>query len=72
MPIVTVKYKLPEEEYEYSLSLNAADLRRAASQFGEYLRGLSKYESDQYSDDQLKLIQQIRHRFWEEFGDLVD
>lgn len=67
-----LEYDLPEEDYELSLALNAGKVHAAASEFANYLRQLYKYESDQYSPEQNKLIEQIRNRFWEEFGDLLD
>ena len=62
MPVVTLKFDLPEEQSELTNALEGASLKESAQLFDNYLRGMIKYSQD-LSDDNLDLIEEIRSRF---------
>ncbi len=44
MPILTLKYKLPEEQSEADIALNAGLMHSILHDIGQYRRQLYKYE----------------------------
>ena len=65
MPVVTLKFDLPEERADLCDALNGGHLRAGAQEFDNYLRGMIKYSQD-LSDDKIELLEEIRSRFHEE------
>jgi len=72
MPIITIKYNLPEEESEYTLARLGSDYHSAAWEFSNYLRALYKYPPEDFTDKEHELVEKIREKFYAEFGDLLD
>jgi hypothetical protein len=46
MPIATLKFKLPEEQYEFDIAIKSNDTKRMLWDFSQQLRSWQKYGND--------------------------
>ena len=46
MPIATLKFKLPEEQYEFNTAIQAGEAKRMLWDFSQQLRSWQKYSND--------------------------
>lgn len=60
-----LEFNLPEEQAEFELATNGVKWMSFAHAFSEYLRAEWKYNEDGYTDDQYKVIVQVREKFYE-------
>jgi hypothetical protein len=66
-----LKFNLPEETDEFNSALNGWRWKIVVAEFDAYLRTQLKYKSDNYSDSELELIENLRetlHQTIEESG----
>jgi hypothetical protein len=73
MPIATLKFKLPEEQYEFDTSIQAGDAKRMLWDFSQQLRSWQKYSND-FNDagDALDKIRTEFHRLVNEYNINID
>jgi GTPase Era involved in 16S rRNA processing len=64
MPKAIIEFKLPEEREEFELATNARKWMSFAHSFSEYLRQETKYNDDAYTEDQYKVLEQVREKFY--------
>lgn len=55
----------PEDSREHKIAINAGKAFRVISDFENYMRNLSKYNSEQLKPIELKLLEKIRKQFGE-------
>lgn len=60
MPIVTIKFNLPEENYEFECAIKGMEYRALLDDMDSYLRNKLKYE--ELSDDTYKALEQAREQ----------
>jgi len=72
MPIVTIKYNLPDEEDSFKLAQRGPELYSAAWEFSVYLRSLYKYPPEDFTEKEHELVEKIREKFFSEFGELLE
>lgn len=65
MPIVTLKYNLPEENEEYRLATQGSSLQCVLFEFNEWLRQELKYNSEHYDNKEYKLLDTVQEKLWE-------
>lgn len=56
MPIVTIEYNLPEEEYEYDCARRGADYESAIDNLYNWLRCQYKYNAGEISADAAETV----------------
>jgi hypothetical protein len=73
MPIATLKFKLPEEQYEFDTAIQASDAKRMLWDFSQQLRSWQKYSND-FTDagDALDKIRTEFHRLVTEYNINID
>jgi len=62
MPTATLTFNLPEEDYEYKTSIAAQDLANVILELDNDLRNKIKYQSDNYSEDEIKSFELVREK----------
>lgn len=60
-----LEFNLPDEQEEFQLAANAVKWMSFANEFSQFLRAECKYNADTYTEDQYRLLEQIRERFHE-------
>jgi hypothetical protein len=73
MPIAVLKFKLPEEQYEFDTSIQAGNAKRMLWDFSQQLRSWQKYSND-FNDagDALDKIRTEFHRLVNEYNINID
>ena len=71
MPIVTMRFKLPEEREEHKMAMQAGDYYSALWDFSMYLRNQIKYNNE-LTDKELETFEKIREQFYELAGELLN
>ena len=73
MAIVTLKFKLPEEQYEFDTAIQAGAAKRMLWDFSQQLRSWQKYSND-FTDagDALDKIRTEFHRLINEHNINID
>lgn len=61
----TLEFNLPDDQHEFDLAVNGIKWMSFALQFEQYLRGEWKYNEGAYTEEQYKVLEQIRERFYE-------
>lgn len=61
----TLTFTLPEDQEQFELATNAVKWMNFAHEFSEYLRTEYKYNEDKYTDEQYKLLEKVREKFYE-------
>ncbi|MCI0563811.1 MAG: hypothetical protein MN733_35500 [Nitrososphaera sp.] len=64
MPHVTLKYNLPDEEYEYEAALHGRTYRRILEDFANTLRSKVKYGNYRNSKRFEALVEDLHSEFW--------
>lgn len=62
MPIVTLRFNLPEEQSEFDTAINAAKAKSMLWDFSNQLRSWNKYHNDFTSGDDA--LEKIREEFY--------
>ena len=60
-----LEFNLPEEQEEFQLAADARKWASFAYEVSQYLRSEAKYNEDAYTDEQYKVLERIRERFYE-------
>ena len=68
MPTATLKYKLPEERYDFTLASRAADYHGAIYELANYMREITKY-SEYKTIEASELAETVRTHFWSILND---
>ena len=73
MPIAVLKFKLPEEQYEFDTTIQAGSTKRMLWDFSQQLRSWQKYSND-FNDagDALDKIRSEFHRLVNEYNINID
>ena len=73
MPIATLKFKLPEEQYEFDTAIQASNAKKILWDFSQKLRSWQKYSND-FTDagDALDQIRTEFHRLVTEYNINID
>ena len=58
-----IEYNLPDDQYEYDMSLSAIKMHTAMMEMGNYLR--SEYKYNEYSEEKAEYINEINVKFWQ-------
>lgn len=58
----TLTYQLPEEKEEFELATNAVKWMSVSHEMAEYLRQQLKYHSEKYTDEEYKVLEQVRKK----------
>lgn len=66
MPVVTIRFNLPEEQTEFDTAINAANTKLAIWDFQNQLRSWYKYHHDFSSADDA--LEKIREEFFRCFN----
>jgi adenosyl cobinamide kinase/adenosyl cobinamide phosphate guanylyltransferase len=69
MPKGKLEFNLPEERSDFELASNATKWYLVAWDMDEYLRSLTKYASDDETQERIDAFQEVRDRFWEIMND---
>jgi hypothetical protein len=72
MPKVTLTFDLPDDTEHYTQCMDGPALRSAVDEFRNYLRSLVKYQSESYSKEQLKVIEEIREELYNCIGEFIN
>lgn len=56
----TLVYTLPEDKEDFQIAVDGWRWQKVAIDLNQYLRTQLKYESDNYSDSELELLEKIR------------
>lgn len=64
-----LEFNLPEDKLEFDVVVSASDMATGIWDFKQYLRNILKYQTDKYSEDYLKAVEDIQERFFEELGE---
>jgi len=73
MPIATLKFKIPEEQYEFDTAIQAGNAKRMLWDFSQQLRSWQKYSND-FNDtgDALDKIRSEFHRLVNQYNINID
>jgi hypothetical protein len=63
MPKITVEYNLPEEQDEFETANNASKYYSVLWDLDQYLRNITKYASNDTTEDQLTAYYALRDEF---------
>jgi len=63
MPKIKLEYELPDERDDFRLAINGHDFYFVIIEFDNYLREQLKYHSEELSDGQFQLLEEIRDKF---------
>jgi len=74
MPIATLKFKLPEEQYEFNTAIQADEAKKMLWDFSQQLRSWQKYSNDYFTDtgDALDKIRTEFHRLVTQYNINID
>ena len=61
----TLTYNLPDDQAEFELATNASKWFSFAHALEQHLRSEWKYNEATYTEDQYKVLEQIREKFYE-------
>jgi hypothetical protein len=64
-----LKFNLPEEQGDFELASNATKWYLVAWDMDQYLRNVTKYASDNETQERIDAFQEVRDRFWEIMND---
>lgn len=68
-----LEFDLSDDRDEFQMAVNGSKLHDAARDFYyDSLRNRTKYCSDDYTDDQIEVLEKLKEEFFREFGDLVE
>ena len=58
----TLTFNLPEERTEFELAANGLKWMSVSHEMAEYLRQQLKYHSEKYTDEEYKVLEQVRKK----------
>lgn len=61
----TLEFNLPDDQHEFEMATNGVKWMSFAHGFSEYLRAEWKYNEDKYTEEQYKVLEQVREKFYE-------
>lgn len=63
---ITLKYKLPDEQYDCNIAVNGKKYHSVLYEFSEWLRSRIKYDSEGMDIDTLEKIREVYNEMLEE------
>lgn len=60
-----LEFNLPEEQGEFELASQAGSIWCVIWELNQFLRSKLKYESEKYTEEQLKIYSEIREKLFE-------
>jgi hypothetical protein len=61
----TLSFTLPEDNEEFKHAHSGSNYLRIIEEIQGYLRTKLKYESDKYTEDQIKVLEEVRSKLYE-------